>query len=70
MWVEKINQLDRVKHDIAKTKIQCILDDKRLSDYDTILVQVTIHCDDNRVSYKVMVKNECFTIFDDGTELQ
>ena len=24
MWVEKINQLDRVKHDIAKTKIQCI----------------------------------------------
>lgn len=70
MYVEKINQLDRVKHDVAKTKILGILVDKGLTDYDTILVQLNIDCDSNRVSYKVMVKDVCFTIFDDGTELQ
>lgn len=74
MYIEKINQLDRVKHDVAKTKILSILDEKGLTDYDTVFVQLNIDCDcdcdSNRVSYKVMVKDACFTVFDDGTELQ
>ena len=70
MYIEKINQLDRVKHDVAKIKIQSILNEKGLTDYDTILVQLGIDCESNIVSYKVMVKNVCFTIFEDGTELQ
>ena len=70
MWVEKINQLDRVKHNVAKTKIQNILNEKSLIDYDTILVQLIIDCESNKVSYKTMVKDVCFTIFEDGTVLQ
>ena len=70
MYIEKINQLDRVKHDAARTKILSILDEKGLTDYDTILVRLIIDCESKRVSYRVTVKDECFTIFDDGTELQ
>ena len=70
MWVEKINQLDRVKHNVAKIKIQSILDEKGLTDYNTILVRLIVDCESNIVSYRVMVKDVCFTIFEDGTELQ
>ena len=70
MWVEKINQLNRVKHNVVKSKIQSILNEKGLIDYDTILVQLIIDCESNKVSYKVMVKDVCFTIFEDGTVLQ
>lgn len=69
MYIEKINQLYRVKHSVVKTKIQSILNEKGLADYDTILVQLNIDCESNKVSYNVMVKDVCFTIFEDGTEL-
>lgn len=69
MYVEKNNFLNIVKHDIAKTKIQAKLSEKSLTEYDIIHVQRTIHCERKRVSYKVILRDECFTIFDDGTEL-
>jgi hypothetical protein len=70
MWVVKINFLDIVKHDIAKNKIQKILGDKSLTEDDIRYVNRIINCDNGRVSYKVILKDECFTIFDDGSELQ
>jgi hypothetical protein len=69
MWVEKINYLDIVKHDIAKTKIQKILGEKTLIEDDIRFVNRIIDCGNGRVSYKVMLRNECFTIFDDGNEV-
>jgi hypothetical protein len=70
MWVEKINFLDIVKHDIAKNKIQNKLCEKSLTEDDIRFVNRIIDCNNGRVSYKVTLKDECFTIFDDGTELQ
>lgn len=70
MYVEKINFLDIVKHDVTKTKILEKLKDKCLTEYDIHYINDIIHCDTGRVSYKVILKDECFTIFDDGTELQ
>jgi hypothetical protein len=67
---KKINFLDIVKHYIAKNKIQKILGEKKLTEDDIRFIHINIYCDNNRVSYKVILKNECFTIFDDGTELQ
>lgn len=69
MYLEKINQLDRVKHNDAKTKIQSILNEKRLIN-DSILVQLTIDCVSNKVSYNVIVKHMCFTVFENGTLFQ
>lgn len=69
MWVEKINQLDRIKHNDAKIKIQSMLDEKGLTDYETIFVQLNVDCESNKVSYNVMVKDLCFIIFEDGTEI-
>lgn len=69
MWVEKINQLDRIKHNDAKIKIQSMLDEKDLTDYETIFVQLNVDCESNKVSYNVMVKDLCFIIFEDGTEI-
>ena len=70
MWVEKINFLDIVKHDVAKTEIRKILGEKTLTEDDIQFVNRIIDCDNGRVIYKVILKDECFTIFDDGTELQ
>jgi hypothetical protein len=70
MWIEKINFLDIVKHYIAKTKIQKILGEKSLTEDDIQFVNRIIDCGNGRVSYKVILRDECFTIFDDGTELQ
>lgn len=70
MYVEKINFLDIVKHDVVKTKILEKLEDKCLTEYDIRYINDIIHCDIGRVSYKVILKDECFTIFDDGAELQ
>ena len=69
MWVEKINQLDRIKHNDAKIKIQSMFDEKGLTDYETIFVQLNVDCESNKVSYNVMVKDLCFIIFEDGTEI-
>ena len=68
MYVEKINFLDIVIHDIAKTKIQNKLNEKSLSKDDIRFVNRIIHCDTNRVSYEVILRDDCFTIFDDGNE--
>lgn len=70
MWIEKINYLEIVKHDIAKTKIQNKLCEKSLTEDDIRFVNRIIDCDNGRVSYKVILRDECFKIFDDGTELQ
>jgi hypothetical protein len=70
MWIEKINFLDIVKHDVAKIEIQKILGEKSLTEDDIRFVNRIIDCDNGRVSYKVILKDDCFTIFDDGTELQ
>ncbi len=70
MWVEKINYLDIVKHDVAKAKIQKIIGEKSLTEDDIRFVNRIIDCGNGCVSYKVILRDECFTIFDDGTELQ
>ena len=71
MWsIEKINFLDIVKHDVTKIEIQKILGEKSLTEDDIRFVNRIIDCDNGRVRYKVILKNDCFTIFDDGTELQ
>lgn len=55
---------------MAKTKIQKILDEKFLSEDDVMFVYKIMHCDTGRISYKVILKNDSFIIFDDGTELR
>jgi hypothetical protein len=70
MWLKKINFLNIVKHDVAKTKIKKILGEKSLTEDAIQFVNRTIYCDNGRVSYKVILKNESFTIFDDGTQLK
>jgi len=69
MYVEKINFLDIVIHDIAKTKILNKLNEKSLSKDDIRFVNRIIHCDTNRVSYEVILRDDCFTILDDGNEV-
>jgi hypothetical protein len=55
---------------LLRIKYKKILGEKNLTEDDIRFIYINIYCDNNRVSYKVILKNECFTIFDDGTELQ
>jgi len=69
MWVEKEDYLDRVKHDEARFKIRLMLYNKHMTKKDIMFLTRIIDCDINRVAYDVRLRNERFSILDDGTEV-